>query len=62
MLVRFLPVSLVLASLFAVSQAQAQVKGPEIPPNLIGDVSRQLMKEMKPLDKPLHIKICIFDI
>lgn len=62
MLTRFLPVLLVLASMCAATQAYAQVKGPEIPPNLIGNVSRQLMKEMKPLEKPLHIKICIFDI
>lgn len=35
---------------------------PKMPPGLIGNVSDQLMKEMKPLDKPLHIKICLFDI
>ncbi len=33
-----------------------------IPQGLVGQVSRQLMNEMKPLDKPLHLKICIFDI
>jgi hypothetical protein len=33
-----------------------------VPPGLVGQVSRQLMHEMKPLDKPLHLKICIFDI
>lgn len=35
---------------------------PKVPPGLIGSVSDQLMKEMKPLEKPLHVKICIFDI
>ncbi|HEX5485387.1 MAG TPA: putative solute-binding protein [Limnobacter sp.] len=28
----------------------------------ISGISQQLMKEVKPLKKPLHIKICIFDI
>lgn len=35
---------------------------PKMPAGLIGGVSAQLMKEMKPLDKPLHVKVCIFDI
>ncbi|WP_335618481.1 putative solute-binding protein [Limnobacter sp.] len=62
MLTRFLLASLAFVGTAASTPALSQVKGPEIPPNLIGNVSRQLMKEMKPLDKPLHIKICIFDI
>lgn len=33
-----------------------------IPSNLVGSVSNELMKEMKPLDKPLHVKVCIFDL
>jgi len=59
---RILIASMALACAVVFTPAHSQVKGPEIPPNLIGNVSRQLMKEMKPLDKPLHIKICIFDI
>ncbi|HEX4878229.1 MAG TPA: putative solute-binding protein [Limnobacter sp.] len=35
---------------------------PKAPPGLIGNLSEQLMKEMKPLEKPLHVKVCIFDI
>ncbi|MCQ8895011.1 DUF6091 family protein [Limnobacter humi] len=35
---------------------------PKMPPGMIGSVSDQLMKEMKPLAKPLYVKICIFDI
>jgi hypothetical protein len=59
---RFLFASLAFAGSVVFTPALSQVKGPEISPNMIGNVSRQLMKEMKPLDKPLHIKICIFDI
>jgi len=54
--------TLLLSGFLATTPVLAQVKGAEVPPGLVGNVSRQLMKEMKPLDKPLHIKICIFDI
>ncbi|MFN7504123.1 MAG: hypothetical protein ACK5Q1_01015, partial [Limnobacter sp.] len=62
MLIRLLCALLAFIGTLVFSPAYSQVKGAEIPPNMIGNVSRQLMKEMKPLDKPLHIKICIFDI
>ncbi|HEX4843641.1 MAG TPA: putative solute-binding protein [Limnobacter sp.] len=35
---------------------------PKLPPGMMSSLSDQLMKEMKPLDKPLHVKVCIFDI
>ena len=46
---RILIASMALACAVVSTPAHSQVKGPEIPPNLIGNVSRQLMKEMKPL-------------
>lgn len=38
--------------------AQAQT----VPPALVQGISNELMKEIPPLDKPLHVKVCIFDI
>ncbi|HAV73474.1 MAG TPA: hypothetical protein DCX50_00695 [Limnobacter sp.] len=43
MLTRFLLASLAFVGTAASTPALSQVKGPEIPPNLIGNVSRQLM-------------------
>jgi len=40
MLTRLFAVLLALASTFASAPVLSQVKGPEIPPNLIGNVSR----------------------
>lgn len=48
---------------FVLFQPAAQAQDiPKMPAGMMGKVSDQLMKEMKPLDKPLHIKICVFDI
>lgn len=52
-----LAASLGLWSAFAASQSP-----PKVPDGLVSSLSAQLMKEMKPLEKPLHIKICLFDI
>ncbi|MDH4395375.1 MAG: DUF6091 family protein [Limnobacter sp.] len=53
-------VTVALPSLLPVQNAFAQDVA--IPSNLVGSVSNQLMQEMKPLDKPLHVKVCIFDL
>ena len=52
-----------LLTIACLSPIQGSAQEPlSVPPGLVGQVSRQLMNEMKPLDKPLHLKICIFDI
>lgn len=47
--------------LASISTGQAQ-QPPKMPAGLIPSVSSQLMKDVKPLEKPLHIKVCLFDI
>lgn len=35
---------------------------PKVPPGMVTQLSNQLLKEMPPLEKPLHVKVCLFDI
>lgn len=54
----FVVVGLCIVMLWASPATQAQdFQRPDI-----SGISQQLMKEVKPLKKPLHLKICIFDI
>lgn len=49
------------AGCLAITAVMAQ-DVPKVPPGMVTNLSNQLLKEMKPLDKPLHVKVCLFDI